>query len=208
MNSIKMMIGSILLFMLLIGGSFADYTDAEHEYIAGNGFFLLGDLPQAELAYENATSLDPSLAVAWNNLGIVRKKMGNFNQSAAAYEKALEITSEDDSIWYNYGLVLDSLKRYDESRLAYQKAVTLNPNLTPAWFNLTASLARNGNNAEADEAFSKGSALDPQFAANWSYPDSVDYIPGTEKSMKSPLSLYGVLIALLSASCLYIAKKW
>ncbi len=210
----------LLLFSVLsfVSADVSDYTPAEQEYVAGNGYFLMGDLIQAERAYVNATRLSPSLSEAWNNLGIVRKKLGNYQGSIDAYRQALSLTPKDEATWYNYGLVLDALSRYNESVQAYQKTVSLNPNMTPAWFNLTESLLRCGDTTGAAHAYEQAQALDPLYAANWSFPDGagsfpdrVD-MPGTSlleetEAAKTPLSPYIVLVAGLCAGMAVLKRK-
>lgn len=214
-------VGTVLLFSSVLSfasADMSDYTPAEQEYIAGNGYFLIGDLIRAERAYVNATRLSPSLSEAWNNLGIVRKKLGNYQGSVDAYRQALTLTPKDEAAWYNYGLVLDALSRYNESAPAYEKAVTLNPNMTPAWFNLTESLFLCGDMTGAARAYEQAQALDPLYAANWSFPDGAGSFPdrvdifgmsSSEEtgSAKTPLSPYIVLIAGLCAGMVVLKRK-
>lgn len=60
MESILFSAWMVVILSLIFPFALADqpeHSPAEQEYIAGNGYFLIGNLDQAERAYENAIRL-------------------------------------------------------------------------------------------------------------------------------------------------------
>ncbi len=96
--------GRLRLFTLDFAGA---REDAEHSLreapgdaraliLAADVFAALGDLMQARISYERATSLDPINRVAWSHLGNVLLGVPDRVASRRALERALDISPESE----------------------------------------------------------------------------------------------------------------
>jgi tetratricopeptide (TPR) repeat protein len=61
-----------------------------YEYNSGNkAFFRFKDYATAKQKYQNATTIDPTFAVAWNNLGNVEWLLGDYANAQKHWQRAL-----------------------------------------------------------------------------------------------------------------------
>lgn len=89
--------GSGLFPLALHGGSLASAspalvaaaTEAETLVEQGLGLVQRGQLEAAQGVFEQATALDPNLAAAHYNLGLVRRQQGNLQGAASAFWQAI-----------------------------------------------------------------------------------------------------------------------
>ena len=89
---------------------------------------------EAFRCYTESIRLQPNIAAAHNNLGIILNELKRYDEAEAAYRKAIELNPSDDIAYVNLGLLLHKgLKRYDEAEIAYRKAVELNPSSDKAY---------------------------------------------------------------------------
>ncbi len=82
---------------------------------------------EALSACEQATALEPDVAIAWDNLGAVLEQLGRYEDALAALNRAVTLTPNDANIWYNVGVVLAKLHQYEPSVAAFEEAYRLNP---------------------------------------------------------------------------------
>jgi tetratricopeptide (TPR) repeat protein len=82
---------------------------------------------EALSACEQATELEPEVAIAWDNLGAVLEQLGRYEDALAALNRAVTLTPNDANIWYNVGVVLAKLHQYEASVTAFEEAYRLNP---------------------------------------------------------------------------------
>jgi tetratricopeptide (TPR) repeat protein len=66
-----------------------------------------GDLAGAAAALERATKRSPDYALAWNELGLVRRSMGKFDEARMAYGKAIAADANYAPTHRNLGVLLD-----------------------------------------------------------------------------------------------------
>ena len=66
-----------------------------------------GDLEGAATALQRATTRAPDYAVAWNELGLVRRALGKFDDAKAAYGKAIAVDANYAPTHRNLGVLLD-----------------------------------------------------------------------------------------------------
>lgn len=81
-----------------------------------------GDYDAAEAAKVLATVVEhePRNAVAWFDLGLAHKQLGNWRASADANLRALDITSEPgDPAWWNLGIAATALRDWQLARRAW-----------------------------------------------------------------------------------------
>lgn len=91
---------------------------------------------EAEGLYKRATELDPSLAIAYTNLGNIRFRRGDEAGAEQLYRKALEIDERQPEAHYNLGYVM--LERGYASRAVtyFESAIKTDPRFADAHFNL------------------------------------------------------------------------
>lgn len=91
---------------------------------------------QAEELYERAIRLDPSLAIAYTNLGNIRFRRGDDAAAMDLYRKAIEVDPRQPEGHYNLGYVM--LERGDaRAATAYfEQALQGDPKFADAHFNL------------------------------------------------------------------------
>jgi tetratricopeptide (TPR) repeat protein len=105
--------------------------------------------PDAIDAYRRVVAVDPTYAAAWNNLGLLLHRLGDYDAAGGAYEAAIR---EDPGLCeavYNLGSLHEDRGDAEAAIQAYRRALGLSPDYADAHFNLAGALARAGR---ADEA--------------------------------------------------------
>jgi len=100
-------------------------------------------------AYRRVVALDPTYAAAWNNLGLLLHRMGQYEEARRAYGRALEQDPRCAEAAYNLGSLDEDCGDVEQAIVHYRRALHLSPDYADAHFNLAAALARAGRNAEA-----------------------------------------------------------
>lgn len=120
----------------------------------------LGNLTEAERAYERALSLDSRYALAWNNLGVVRHHRDQPGADAA-FESALEAGRSVAEIWRNLGWLNHVRRAGKDAELAYRKALDADARLASAWTGLGMLLLERGATDQAATALARAIECDP-----------------------------------------------
>lgn len=115
----------------------------------------------AEQAFRGAIELDPSLAEAHNNLGIVLSRQGRADEAASAFEKAVEIRPDLPGALNNLGFLASESKDFDRAVDLFRKAALRGTDSSIAYTNLGNALHRLGRDAEAVDAWKKAMESDP-----------------------------------------------
>lgn len=113
-------------------------------------------------AYRRVVAVDPTYAAAWNNLGLLLHRVGQYGEARAAYEAALRCDPRCCEAAYNLGSLDEDEGRLDEAVARYRHALDLSPDYADAHFNLAAVLARTARPAEAVSHWQRYLALDAQ----------------------------------------------
>jgi tetratricopeptide (TPR) repeat protein len=118
-------------------------------------------LEEAEFLYREAIRLDPSLDIAYTNLGNIRYRRGYEEEAERLYVKALEIYDNQPEAHYNLGYVM--LERGEEHRAVpyFEKAIIADPRFAGAYFNLAMALRRTGNTSAAKVYWRRFLELEP-----------------------------------------------
>jgi len=93
----------------LRGGVASYYSDL------GAALQTVGQLKEAEVAYQQALALKPDCAEAHVNLGIVLQTEGRLEEATAHCREATVLKPQVAEIWMNLGSILEELGRVEES---------------------------------------------------------------------------------------------
>lgn len=113
-------------------------------------------------AYQRVVNVDPSYAAAWNNLGLLHHRMGQYTEAQEAYEAALKAQPTCAEAAYNLGSLFEDLGELPASVRYYLMALELSPNYPDAHFNLAGVLGKSGRNREASEHWRRYLELDAE----------------------------------------------
>jgi tetratricopeptide (TPR) repeat protein len=119
---------------------------------------------EAHAYISTALALRPDSALARNNLGVVRGKLGNLEDAIACLQKAIELDPKSVIAYTNLGSALRQQKKLDESLACYRKALELDPLHPGAHNNLGTTLLEQKKPDEALVCFRKALELAPRSA--------------------------------------------
>ena len=100
-------------------------------------------------AYRRVVAIDPTYAAAWNNLGLLLHRMGQYDDAQAAYAQALAQDERCCQAAYNLGSLHEDRGDIDLAIRHYRSALEIAPDYADAHFNLAAALSRAGRAPEA-----------------------------------------------------------
>jgi adenylate cyclase len=135
-------------------------------YLMGRVYGQTNRLSQAIAESERALALDPNLAAAHAQIGIV-KVFGGHPEETERYElEALRVSPRDTdaNVWVAYIAVAKlHLGAYEEALDVLSRSIELNPNYPTARFYFAATLAKLGRLDEATTEVKAARALNPGF---------------------------------------------
>jgi peptidoglycan/xylan/chitin deacetylase (PgdA/CDA1 family)/TolA-binding protein len=99
---------------------------------AGDRLFKERHYKEALGEFTKASKMDPSSALAANNVGYVYYKMNKFNEAIAWYEKTIKLDPRRDVAYANLGDLYYQLDRTADARRVYEKYLEIAPNSTYA----------------------------------------------------------------------------
>jgi tetratricopeptide (TPR) repeat protein len=100
-------------------------------------------------AYRRVVAIDPTYAAAWNNLGLLLHRMGQYDDAQAAYAEALKQDERCCQAAYNLGSLHEDRGDVELAIRQYRLALELAPDYADAHFNLAAALSRAGRATDA-----------------------------------------------------------
>ncbi len=115
----------------------------------GMALTLLGRVEEALVKLEDAVEADPSLWRAWNTLGQLRDRRGEWDLARHCYDSALAIAPSQAAIHNNLGVSLLMQGRNAEAASAFRAALQRDPTLETTKANLRLALAGQGRYREA-----------------------------------------------------------
>jgi len=125
------------------------------------------DFKAALDAYDKVTALEPSIAEAHNNRGLVLERLGRPADALASYERALALDGNLSDAHVNRGNALQLLRRHDQALAAYDRAVTLSPASAEAWLGRGNVLHELKRHDEALAAYGEALARCPDLPPAW-----------------------------------------
>jgi len=125
---------------------------------------MIGKFEESKSIYEKAIQFKPNYAEAYNNLGILYKKMKKYNDSEFNYKKAIHLKHDYAEAYNNLGILYMETGKFDDSIKFLKKAIDINPNLYQAYFNLGLSLENLINYEEAIKNLKSATEIKKDYA--------------------------------------------
>jgi hypothetical protein len=100
-------------------------------------------------AYERVLDMDPGYAAAWNNLGLLHHRMGQYERAGECYRAALEADDTCCQAAFNLGSLHEDLGDFPAAVTWYRRALELDADYADAHFNLAGVLAKIGRGENA-----------------------------------------------------------
>ncbi|NJL28971.1 MAG: tetratricopeptide repeat protein, partial [Thermoanaerobaculia bacterium] len=130
----------------------------------GNALRRQGKLPEAIAAYRQSIALFPD-PIAFNNLGVTLRQVGDQAGAIDCYQQALKLNSNYVDTRFNLGNALKDQDDLTGAIAQYRLAIALKPNQPNVWVNLGNTLKAQGKLAEAIDCYRQGVAIDPHHAS-------------------------------------------
>jgi Flp pilus assembly protein TadD len=105
-----------LLLTLAVPAAADPRSDAKALVEFGIDVAQRGLWKEASRRFQQAATIDPTYAPAWNNLGISCEQLGRFDEARKAYEKALEVDPGNTYTRSNYDLFREIYDRQNRRR--------------------------------------------------------------------------------------------
>lgn len=107
----------------------------EANFQLGLIFSHIQNYANAEIYFERALQLNPSLVPALINIGAILRNTGKFTESLQRLDQALVLDQSDPATWLNKGVTLDSMGNLREAIDCYEKALALDGHYLEAYSN-------------------------------------------------------------------------
>ena len=102
----------------------------------GNKAYKRGDLDKATDFYKKAIKYDDTFYLAFYQLGVLEKKIGNSEDAISYLNKAISIKPDFYKAWFTLGTSYEVDNNLDSAIIKYEKAIEINPGYTKAYSNL------------------------------------------------------------------------
>lgn len=137
---------------------------AEHAFADGVRLWQDGAADAAIERFRAALALDPRLAPAHVNLGMLLEAAGAGDEALAHYRHAIAIAPQTFQAHLNLGALLAARKSFREAEAAYLNALGLDATACAAWTNLGVLYACTGREDLAEQCHRQAIALAPDYA--------------------------------------------
>lgn len=121
---------------------------------------------RAEELYSRAIRLDPTLAIAYTNLGNIRFRRGDEAGAETLYRRAIEIDPDQPEAHYNLGYVMLERGEAQQATAFFERALRGDPRFADAHFNLAMAWEQAGERARARPHWKRYLELEP--VGTWS----------------------------------------
>ena len=111
--------------------------------------------------YSDIVSRQPRFGLAWNNLGVAYREIGEPDDAISCFRRAVAFAPDVAEAWNNLGVAQDELHMAENAVTSYQKAVEIQPDYASAHFNLGISLQKLERFEAAANHYNKVLALNP-----------------------------------------------
>ncbi len=121
-----------------------------------------GDLLNTEKLLIQSLALDPSSLEAYNKLGLIYIKEGQFKKAEMIFRKLTSAKGDEPSYHSNLGLTLYHQQQLAEAKSAYEKAIELDQGRAGRYFSLGKILHAMNETDKALVHFQKALEMDPK----------------------------------------------
>lgn len=121
-----------------------------------------GEYPPAMQFYRQVLVKQPMNASALNNMGLIRKALGEPRVAEELIRIAVNLRPENAEFHYNLANAIREDNRFPAAIQEYKRALQINPNHFKALLNLGDSLRIMGEYEAADDAFNRAMQLNPE----------------------------------------------
>jgi tetratricopeptide (TPR) repeat protein len=137
-------------------------AEIKHDYLNfGIAFSEYGYPDEAESAFQRAIEADPSLEVAWFNLGTIFLNKKSYPEARRCLLEAARLNPKDSDAWNNLGSISGMQARYDEALEYFTRSAQADPNHSNAVQNMMRIYEFQGRVSDAQKAMEKLVSLAP-----------------------------------------------
>jgi tetratricopeptide (TPR) repeat protein len=141
----------------------SDPTHGDALHLAGCLRYQQHDREAGIALVRQAIAVNPGLAVAHDNLGLMLRGRGDLAEAEASHRRAAEANPDDPAAHTHLGVVLFRQNRLAEAIECYRRAIALKPDHAEAHNNLGAALQAQGSLDEAVESHRRAVAAKPDY---------------------------------------------
>ena len=113
-----------------------DVRTSKLHFTCGYVYMQRNQYQEARTAFEHALALDPTSAIAWNNLGHVQLSLGEEAAALRALESAIAADSTLADAHYNLGSLFLQKNQLDQAQGAYQAAIAADSTFARTYYAL------------------------------------------------------------------------
>ena len=117
-------------------------------FLAGSTFSAIGDVRQAEAAFNKAIEVDPTNLAAYNSLGAVYMSQNRLEEAKKNYADVARRQQKPVAATTMVGMILTLQNKPDEARNQYERALSIDPRAAVAANNLAWDYAERGGNLD------------------------------------------------------------
>ena len=177
------------------------------------------DLEAALVEFQAAAELDPQLAVAHSNMGVIYRRMGEYELAIGCFVEAIRRNPFSFNDTFNLAQLYHFTKRLKEAIQAYLHAVELRPGDFDTQLNLGTCYQQTGDYGQAVERFQKAVDIDPNRAhayvnlgvaldAQGKYYEAIRaYKEALERDNRQPLVLVNLAHTYMNQDRLKMARQ-
>lgn len=161
--------GWMICFLFLSLGLSQEDPKVTAQKVYNEGLTLLkkNQTAQAIEKLKEATTLDPTLAVAYYALGIAYKNTKDLATSEDMFKKAIEKDDKYSAAYNALGLLYNSQQRYDSAINTFKAALGINPNDEKANFGLGSVYLQQKDYRNAIQYFKKAVEIQAEYSNAW-----------------------------------------
>ena len=123
--------------------------DERVQLAMGNYHFELQQYRQAIDSYDKATTINPNLAILFNQIGYSQRALGNYGEAEKAFKRYIRLNSDNANAFDSYAELLMEMGRYKEAVDFYGQALEKDPNFVASYLGMACSYGFMGQHDQA-----------------------------------------------------------
>ncbi len=129
------------------------------------GYLIQDENPEKGIsAYNQAISLNPDYAEAYNNRGVAKDELGQHDEAITDYNDAIRLKSNYAEAYNNRGAAKAELGQHDGAIADYEEAIRLKPDYAEAYYNRGNQKAELGQRDDAIADYNEAIRLKRDYA--------------------------------------------